>query len=62
MNFRSDVLQEEYVHTNQLGHKRMMTTDEHYNDRDMVDLKKAAELVESPFILGLPPRFVQGPK
>ena len=30
----------------QLGHKRMTTTDEHYNDRDMDDLKKAAELVE----------------
>ena len=25
----------------QLGHKRMTTTDEHYNDRDMDDLKKA---------------------
>jgi integrase len=34
----------------QLGHKRMTTTDEHYNDRDMDDLKKAAELVESAFI------------
>jgi len=33
----------------QLGHKRMTTTDEHYNDRDMDDLKKAAELIESAF-------------
>ncbi|HET9943516.1 MAG TPA: hypothetical protein VFR05_09260, partial [Terriglobia bacterium] len=24
----------------QLGHKRMTTTDEHYNDRNMDDLKK----------------------
>jgi integrase len=30
----------------QLGHKRMTTTDEHYNERDMDDLKKAAELIE----------------
>ena len=30
----------------QLGHKRMTTTDEHYNDRDMDDLKRAAELIE----------------
>jgi hypothetical protein len=29
-----------------LGHKRMMATDEHYNDRDMDDLKRAAELTE----------------
>jgi len=27
----------------------MTTTDEHYNDRDMDDLKKAAELIESAF-------------
>ena len=27
----------------------MTTTDEHYNDRDMDDLKKAAELVEKVF-------------
>ena len=33
----------------QLGHKRMTTTDEHYNDRDMEDLKKAAELIEKAF-------------
>jgi integrase len=33
----------------QLGHKRMTTTDEHYNDRDMDDLKKAAELIEGAF-------------
>ena len=33
----------------QLGHKRMTTTDEHYNDRDMDDLKKAAELIERAF-------------
>jgi integrase len=33
----------------QLGHKRMTTTDEHYNDRDMDDLKRAAELIEGPF-------------
>jgi integrase len=33
----------------QLGHKRMTTTDEHYNERDMDDLKKAAELVEGAF-------------
>ena len=39
----------------QLGHKRMTTTDEHYNDRDMDDLKKAAELVESAFILSFAP-------
>jgi len=39
----------------QLGHKRMTTTDEHYNDRDMDDLKKAAELVESAFISSFAP-------
>jgi hypothetical protein len=33
----------------------MTTTDEHYNDRDMDDLKKAAELVESAFILSFAP-------
>ena len=33
----------------QLGHKRMTTTDEHYNDRDMDDLKRAAELIEGAF-------------
>jgi integrase len=33
----------------QLGHKRMTTTDEYYNDRDMDDLKKAAELIEKAF-------------
>jgi len=33
----------------QLGHKRMTTTDEHYNDRDMDDLKRAAELIEGVF-------------
>jgi len=33
----------------QLGHKRMTTTDEHYNDRDMDDLKRAAELIEGTF-------------
>jgi hypothetical protein len=27
----------------------MATTDEHYNDRDMDDLKKAAELIEKAF-------------
>jgi len=32
-----------------LGHKRMTTTDEHYNDRDMDDLKRAAELIEGAF-------------
>ena len=30
----------------QLGHKQVTTTDEHYNERDMDDLKKAAELIE----------------
>jgi hypothetical protein len=39
----------------QLGQKRMTTTDEHYNDRDMDDLKKAAELVERAFILSFAP-------
>jgi len=39
----------------QLGHKRMTTTDEHYNDRDMDDLKKAAELVEGAFISSFAP-------
>jgi len=39
----------------QLGHKRMTTTDEHYNDRDLDDLKKAAELVESAFISSFAP-------
>jgi integrase len=39
----------------QLGHKRMTTTDEHYNDRDFEDLKKAAELVESAFISSFAP-------
>ena len=39
----------------QLGHKRMTTTDEHYNDRDMDDLKKAAELVEGSFISSFAP-------
>jgi len=33
----------------QLGHKQMTTTDEHYNDRDMDDLKRAAELIETAF-------------
>ena len=27
----------------------MTTTDEHYSDRDLDDLRKAAELVESAF-------------
>jgi len=39
----------------QLGHKRMTTTDEHYNYRDMDDLKKAAELVEIAFISSFAP-------
>jgi integrase len=39
----------------QLGHKRMTTTDEHYNDRDKDDLKKAAELVEDAFISSFAP-------
>ena len=39
----------------QLGHKRMTTTDEHYNERDMDDLKKAAELVEGAFGTGFAP-------
>jgi hypothetical protein len=39
----------------QLGHKRMTTTDEHYNDRDMDDLKRAAELVEGAFISSFAP-------
>jgi len=39
----------------QLGHERMTTTDEHYNDRDMDDLKKAAELIESALGRILPP-------
>ena len=39
----------------QLGHKRMTTTDEHYNDRDFDDLKKAAELVERRLFCVLPP-------
>jgi hypothetical protein len=38
----------------------MTTTDEHYNDRDMDDLKRAAELIEGAafwkdFAPGLPP-------
>jgi integrase len=41
----------------QLGHKRMTTTDEHYNDRDMDDLKKAAELIESAFGTSFAPDF-----
>jgi len=40
----------------QLGHKRMTTTDEHYNDRDLDDLKKAAELVESAFGISFAPK------
>jgi integrase len=40
----------------QLGHKRMTTTDEHYNDRDLEDLKKAAELVESAFGISFAPK------
>jgi integrase len=39
----------------QLGHKRMTTTDDHYNDRDLEDLKKAAELVESAFGISFAP-------
>jgi hypothetical protein len=39
----------------QVGHKGMTTTDEHYNDRDLEDLKKAAELVETAFGISLPP-------
>jgi len=39
----------------QLGHKRMTTTDEHYNDRDLEDLKKAAELVETAFGISFAP-------
>ena len=34
----------------QLGHKRMTRTDEHYDDRDLDDLKKAAELIEGAFL------------
>ena len=30
----------------QLSHKSMVTTDEHYNDRDRDDIVRAAELVE----------------
>ena len=41
----------------QLGHKRMTTTDEHYNDRDMDDLKKAAELIEKAFGTTFAPDF-----
>lgn len=40
----------------QLGHKRMTTTDEHYNDRDLEDLKKAAELVENAFGINFAPK------
>jgi hypothetical protein len=40
----------------QLGHKRMTTTDEHYNDRDMDDLKKAADMIESAFGKSFAPR------
>jgi integrase len=40
----------------QLGHKRMTTTDEHYNDRDLEDLKKAAELVETAFGISFAPK------
>jgi hypothetical protein len=39
----------------QLGHKRMITTDEHYNDRDLEDLKKAADLVENAFGINFTP-------
>ena len=39
----------------QLGHKRMTTTDDHYNDRDLEDLRKAAELVESAFGISFAP-------
>jgi integrase len=40
----------------QLGHKRMTTTDEHYNDRDLDDLKRAAELVETAFGINFAPK------
>ena len=41
----------------QLGHKRMTTTDEHYNDRDMDDLKRAAKLIEGAFWKDFAPGF-----
>ena len=37
----------------------MTTTDEHYNDRDKDDLKKAAELVEDAFISSFAPDFLK---
>jgi len=35
--------------------RQMTTTDEHYNDRDMDDLKKAAELIEKAFVASFAP-------
>jgi hypothetical protein len=34
----------------QLGHKRMTTTDEHYNNRDSEDTIRPAELLAEAFV------------
>jgi len=39
----------------QLGHKQMTTTDTFYNDRDLADRKRAAELIEEAILGPLVP-------
>src|SRR5437870_11747412 len=49
----------------QLAHKRMTTTDEHYNERDMDDLKKASKERSGrvlPPIADFAPDFFEGPE
>jgi len=39
----------------QRGHKQMTTTDTFYNDRDLADRKRAAELIEEAILGPLAP-------